>query len=353
MNNSLSKLGLSAFFTQQLSLEEMESYELARITEVQRNGVLARTGENSWFITLSNNWFQLLPEQRPTVGDWVLLDASHEKITRLLERKSIFKRVAAGDKVDVQLIAANVDTLLIVTSCNDDFNESRLERYLALATEAGVDPVIVITKSDLTEDPDSFRLRAMKIKAGLPVELVNARDVESLLAIDEWITPGVTVALVGSSGVGKSTIVNSLSGKQLTKTSSIREQDAKGRHTTSYRALHELTTGGVLLDVPGMRELKVAQLEESLASVFSDIEKLAQHCKFTDCAHMDEPGCVVQQAIENGEMDERRLTNFQNLQREEARNTASLAENRNRDRQFGKAIRQSIDLKRQRGTRQD
>lgn len=350
MNKTLVNLGLKPFFTQQLTVEEFEGGRLARITEVQRSRVTASDGTEEWVITLGGSWYQLPAEQRPTVGDWVTLDEQHEKIERLLDRKSVFKRIAPGTKVDVQLVAANVDTLFIVTSCNNEFKESRLERYLALALEAGVHPVVVLSKADLAEDAETYRERVHSVRADLPVELVNALDTDTLQRVAAWVTRGSTVALVGSSGVGKSTIVNSLSGAQLTETAGIREQDAKGRHTTSHRALHQLPNGGLLLDVPGMRELKVAQLDTSLADVFGDIETLAKQCKFSDCNHDAEPGCKVRQAISEGKLDARRLRNYQKLLREEARNTSSLTEQRHRDRRLAKTIKQHVNLKRQRET---
>jgi len=346
MNTKLINLGLTPFFTQQLTVEEIECDRLARIIEAQKSRVIASDGAYEWAISLGGSWYQLTAEHRPTVGDWVLLNEQREKIVRLLERKSVFKRVAAGTKVEVQLIAANVDILFIVTSCNDEFKESRLERYLLLALEAGVDPVVVLTKADMTEDAESYSKRAQALQVGLPVEIVNGLDAETLRGVRSWVTNGTTVALVGSSGVGKSTIVNSLSGTQLMETGSIREQDAKGRHTTSYRALHSLPDGGLLIDVPGMRELKLAQLDTSLADVFADIETLAKQCRFSDCNHDKEPDCRVREAVSSGGLDERRLINYQKLVREEARNTSSLAEQRHRDRQFGKTIKQHLELKR-------
>ncbi|UTW58828.1 ribosome small subunit-dependent GTPase A [Kordiimonas sp. SCSIO 12603] len=343
--SALFSLGLSSFFLQQLSAEEREQGKLARVVEVQRSQVTANDGINEWIIPLGGNWYQLPAEQRPTIGDWVLLDAKREKVLRLLERKSVFRRVAAGPKVDLQLIAANVDTLFIVTSCNEEFNESRLERYLALAYEVDVYPVVVMTKTDMAEDAESYRRRVQAMKPDLVVELVNALDVEDVQKLASWVSKGSTVALVGSSGVGKSTLVNSLSGQKLTETSGIREKDAKGHHTTSYRALYPLSSGGVLLDVPGMREVKVAHLSTSLAEVFDDIEAIAQHCKFRNCAHVEEPGCAVRAALEAGELDPRRLKNYQKLILEEARNTSSLSEQRHRDRQFSKMVRRHVKAK--------
>jgi ribosome biogenesis GTPase len=351
MDNELLSLGFTPFFSRQLTAEEFEHAQLARVVEVQRSHVYVSNGVTDWQVVLGGSWYRLHPEGRPTVGDWVSLDERHEKIVRLLERKSLFKRVAAGDKVDVQLVAANIDTLFIVTSCNEEFKESRLERYLALAHEAGVDPVVVLTKADMTADAEVYRDRVRALNSDLPIELVNGLDAGTLEGVSAWITTGSTVALVGSSGVGKSTIVNSLSGKRVLATAVIREQDAKGRHTTSYRSLHRITGGGMLLDVPGMRELKVAHLDSSLEEVFTDIATLGEQCRFSDCAHEEEPGCAVRKAVNDSMLDERRLSNYQKLLREETRNTASIAEQRHRDRQFAKIVKEHVDLKRQIGKR--
>lgn len=348
MNTELIDLGLTPFFTQQLTAEEIEHCLLARVTEVQRSHIIVSDGIDEWRIKPGGTWYQLPVAQRPTVGDWVVLDEAHDKLLRLLERKSIFRRVAAGTRVEVQLIAANIDTLFIVTSCNEEFEESRLERYLALASEAGVDPVVILTKADLAGEAEAYVDRVRAVSIDLPVEIVNALDADTLSGAMAWVNKGSTVALVGSSGVGKSTLVNSLAGSKLVETGAIREQDAKGRHTTSYRSLHRLSGGGLLLDVPGMRELKVAELDTALAQVFSDIETLAKQCRFRDCKHNDEPGCVVREAVDAGEIDERRLGNYKKLVLEESRNTASIAEQRHRDRQFGKTIKAHLELKRQR-----
>ena len=348
MNAELLELGLSPFFTQQLSFDEIEHGQLARVFQVQRSLLIVGNGSTTWSVSPGGNWFQMPAEERATVGDWLVLDSHGEKILRLLDRKSVFKRVAAGTKIDVQLMAANIDILFIVSSCNEDFNESRLERYLALAREAGVDPVIILTKADLTREAQEFRERAETVGGGSPVELVNALAPSSLASVKKWISKGTTIALAGSSGVGKSTLVNSLAGQILASTGNIREQDAKGRHTTTYRELFVLPAGGLLIDLPGIRELRLGEVGTGVNEVFDDIDVLARQCRFADCQHHDEPGCAVQLAIQAGTLDERRLKNYEKLAREDARHSATLAEQRQKDKAFGKMVKEHTDGKRRR-----
>lgn len=346
MTPELDALGFSSFFARQLADDEMEPERLVRVTAVHRSGIVVSDGEHERQIALSGNWLRKPAEERPTVGDWVVLNTSCSAFSRILERKSLFKRVAAGTRVEIQPIASNIDTLFIVLSCNDDFNESRLERYLAMAMEADVFPIVVLTKDDLTGEGEAFRQRALAVRPDVPVELVNALDADSLAGVSAWVSRGTTVALVGSSGVGKSTIVNTLSGKTVMQTAGIREKDAKGRHTTTFRALHRLESGGILLDVPGLRELKVADIGESLPGLFGDIVALAAGCRFSDCAHDSEPGCAVRRAIDDGELDVRRLANYRKLQQENAFHNATLAERRNRGRELGRIVKEAVALKR-------
>ena len=343
MNTSLQDYGFVPFFAQQTSLDEFG--RIARVTEVQRSVVTVTDGSGERTVPITSSWHSAAPEDRPTVGDWVVLDEQHAKIERVLDRKSVFRRVAAGEKTEVQLIAANIDVLFVVTSCNEEFKESRLERYLALAAEAGVTPVVVLTKIDLSDDPDSYVERARSVRSDIHVEFVNALDRSTFDGVMAWIEPGSTVAVVGSSGVGKSTILNTLAEHEIAATGGIREDDKKGRHTTTHRELHRLPNGGLLIDVPGMRELKVAEAEAGLASVFDDIEAMASNCRFSDCRHESEPGCAVRAAIENGDISERRLQNYLQLLRENERNTTSLAERRSQGRSFSKMVKQVMALK--------
>lgn len=337
---NLQDFGWSPFFSQQLTIEDLEACVPARVTAMHRTGLVLNDGGADFQITLGSRWFQDEPEARPTVGDWLLVDPPRQKVLRLLERKSLFKRLAAGLKVELQLIAANVDTLFIVTSCNEEFSDSRLERYLALASDSGVDPVVVLTKRDLTDQQDAFvdRIRAVAPLVG--IELVNALDVATLAGVKAWCQRGQTIALVGSSGVGKSTLVNTLADRDVQSTRGIREDDAHGRHTTTHRSLHLLDDGGLLLDVPGLRELGIADIGEGLSQTFDDVASLATQCRFANCAHRTEPGCAILEALESGQLDERRLRNYEKLLREEARNTSTLAQRRLERRRFAKRVRQ-------------
>ena len=337
---TLTDLGWSPVFQQQLTLEEMETLTPARVFAVQRSGLKLVFEGGEVDVPLGGRWFQGSPEDRPTVGDWVLLDLPGGAIERLLERKSLLKRMSVSRPGDVQLIAANVDVLFLVSSCNEEFNLSRMERYLALAMEAGVQPVIVLTKADLTDDPDSYRAAAETLGRDLVVELVNALDSDSLGCLQAWCGRGQTVTLLGSSGVGKSTLINSLSGRTVQATGEIREDDAKGRHTTTHRSLHLLPGGGLLLDSPGMRELGITDADVGLSSAFEDVEALAALCRFNDCGHQSEPGCAVREAIAAGRLDERRLESYRKLRREELYNTETVAERHARVREFSRMVRQ-------------
>lgn len=283
-------------------------------------------------------------EGQAAVGDWLLADLARATPARLLERTSSFKRRAAGTAERVQVIAANVDTLFVVTSCNADFNVARLERYLALAREAGVTPVVVITRADAVEDTRPYLDAALKLMPGLLVECVDARDPGVARTLRPWCGKGQTVALVGSSGVGKSTLVNTLAGTAIA-TAGIREDDARGRHTTTYRAMHPLAAGGWLIDTPGMRELQLVDVADGIAEVFADVTELAAACRFADCRHETEPGCAVQAAIAGGTLDAARLIRFQKLAREESRNTEAIWKRRQRERGFGQMVKTTMKEK--------
>lgn len=326
INPSLSDLGWGPFFQSQLSLEEFETLLPVRVSEVWRDAVrcLSPDGETRVGRT------PLLNEEAVTTGDWLLLDGEGHP-ERLLERKSLLKRRAAGDEPVAQNIAANLDTLFVTSSCNADFNIARLERYLALAAQAGVEAVVLLTKADLADDPNSFLDRARDALRDVEVLALDATASDTVRVLAPWTGKGRTVALAGTSGVGKSTIVNLLTGAGQ-ETQGIREDDARGRHTTTTRSMHRIEGGGWIIDTPGMRALRLLDVADGVDAVFSDIAELAETCRFSDCSHESEPGCAIRAAIEAGELDEDRLDRWQKLLREDAYNSETLAERRARER---------------------
>ena len=337
---TLVQLGWRPFFQQQLGLEEW-TYPAVRVI-AQHRGRLELLGAESEL------GLDLHPDMPAiTVGDWLLL-TPEGRFGRLLERQSLFRRKAAGSKVAEQLVAANVDALFIVTSLNEDFNLSRIERYLSLANEAGAEPVVILSKADLCENPEDLCRQVQALDPLLMVETLNCLDTDQIHKLKPWCGTGKTVALMGSSGVGKSTLVNTLIGEEVQLTAAIREDDSKGRHVTTGRSLHLMPHGGLLLDTPGMRELQLVDCDEGVVATFSDISALAERCRFGNCQHESEPGCAVQDAIFRGELEARRLSNFQKLKRELAFNSATLAEKRARDKSFGKLIKTHLSYKKRR-----
>lgn len=332
---SLPELGWGHFFQQQLSLEEWETTTPVRVFALNRHLVDGVGEGGHQQFALPHAWLRYKVEELPTVGDWVLLDSDGLPL-RLLERTSLFKRMASGRDARVQLMAANVDTLFIVTSCNQEFSLSRLERYLALALDAGVEPVIILTKVDLIESAEEFCAQARALRPGLAIESVNAKDSKVIDILRPWCATGKTVALVGSSGVGKSTLVNALSSAAVQAVGATREKDAKGRHTTTARSLHLLPGGGLLLDSPGMRELQLSDCEAGVATLFEEIEAVARNCRFNDCSHLGEAGCAVIAAAERDELDPRRLANYLKLKAEQLRADETLVEKRRKEKSLSK-----------------
>lgn len=329
----LQALGWTPFFAQQIAAETLSETPPVRIVEVHRNGLHALGEDLDTLIP---------PGPDATVGDWLLYDHEHPDRSQILDRRSLVKRKAPGTHRQVQLIAANIDTLFVVSSCNQDFNVARLERYIALAFDADLEPVILLTKQDLAEDAEIYVQKAQAISDRVVVIALDARGPDVAKALSDWCKPGQTVAFVGSSGVGKSTLANALSGEDTIATAAIREDDAKGRHTTTRRQLHLVPGGCLVLDTPGMRELQLADASAGIGALFADIEALSHSCRFRDCQHESEPDCAVLAALEAGEIDAPRLARWRKLMAEEAYNSTSLAERREKDRAFGKMVRRVV-----------
>ncbi|KZY54118.1 ribosome small subunit-dependent GTPase A [Sulfitobacter sp. KE29] len=334
--SALERLGWGPALASQIDVEAFTETPPVRVVAVHRSGLqVAGDGIDE----------TIPPGPEATVGDWLLLDRARPRSSRVLDRKSLIKRRAPGTGREVQLIAANIDTIFVVTSCNADFNVARLERYVALAFEAGIEPMIVLTKADIAEDTVPYIDAAQAVSERVPVVALDARGAEPVEALADWCKPGRTVAFLGSSGVGKSTMTNALLSTQAIATQDIRDDDAKGRHTTTRRELHATPSGCLVLDTPGMRELQLTDAAAGIADVFEDIEALAANCRFTDCQHKTEPGCAILAAIEGASLDPARLARWRKLQAEDAFNSASLAERREKDRAFGKLVRSAMKAK--------
>jgi ribosome biogenesis GTPase len=318
---SLVSLGWTSFFEDQLSGDET-GLERLRIATVHRSRMTAQSAHGPVKVALP-------PKMKTTdyaVGDWIIAEPDTHLIVRRLDRHALLQRKTEGARAP-QLIAANVDTMFIVTSCNDDFNLARLERYLAFANEAETNPVIVLTKADKAGDTAPFVTGAAQLQRGLDVVTLNAKTPDAADTLAPWCHEGQTVVLVGSSGVGKSTLLNTLAAKEgedAQLTGDIREDDAKGRHTTTSRSLHGIKGGGWVIDTPGIRTLHLSDVSDGLDILFAEITERAPDCHFRDCTHAHEPGCAIQAAVADGSIDPARLERWRKLQDENDANTPDI-----------------------------
>ncbi len=319
---NLELLGWSRFFAKSFESHWQEGYTVGRVALEHKNTYILYTEYGELLAEVTGKMRYRASERQdfPAVGDWVVISVRDAEkratIHAVLPRKSKFSRKTVGAKTDEQIVATNVDTVFLVSGLDGDFNLRRIERYLLLVWESGANPVIILNKADLCDDVEGRREEVEAIAFGVPIIILSAAKNQGLDALTPYLSKGQTVALLGSSGVGKSTVTNQLVGKQVQAVQQVRQGDDKGRHTTTHRELLVLPSGGLLIDTPGMREIQIWAGEESFQETFADIDSLAKQCRFHDCQHDSEPGCAVRQALEDSTLDYQRFLNHQKLQKE-------------------------------------
>ena len=303
----------------------------ARVTAVHKERYEIVCGHGITHARLKTKEYFVETRDFPTVGDFVMvnyIENGDSRILATLPRRTFFSRREPGPIPKDQAVAANFDYVFIMQSLNQDFNPKRLERYLTLSWQSGATPVVLLTKADLVEDYWDFLTQVERVAAGVNVHVVSAHTGQGLDRLGAYLQPGKTVVFLGSSGVGKSSLVNALAGEEIMAVSAIREDDSKGRHTTTHRQLIRLQSGVLIIDTPGMRELGMWDVSEGLSDAFSDVEAFLGRCRFSDCKHESEPGCAVKAAIAAGELDPSRWESYQKL-REEAVDKAEMLRRKN------------------------
>ena len=319
---NIKELGWNDFFNKSFSEIEIKETFPARVAEAHKDHYVLFSNEGELHAEVSGKfrYNAIAASDFPVVGDWVIARMKPEGgaaiIEGVLPRKSKFSRKVAGTKTDEQILIANIDIVFLVTGLDNDYSLRRIERYLTLVWNGNAKPVIVLNKTDLCSELEERIAEVETISFGVPIHALSALKPEGVRGLKKYIKEGSTIALMGSSGVGKSTIINSLLGEERQKVGSVREWDDTGRHVTSYREMILLPGGGMIIDSPGMRELQMWTDEDSLDGTFSDIKEFANNCKFKDCKHKEEPGCAVKEALENGELDGKRFQGYLKLRKE-------------------------------------
>lgn len=345
-NSGLEALGWNDWFAERALSGCGPAGGVGRVVAVDRDQFLLLNESGTFRAKLAGKYMyqSALPENVPCVGDWVCVEKSpgdqYGVVHSVVARKTSLRRKAAGESVDVQMIAANMDFVVIVLSCHYDFNLKRLERYLVMARDGGATPLILLTKTDLVEPAVLASLIAQIRNAGIDVPVLTLSNVtrEGVTELRDALAPGKTYCFVGSSGVGKSTLINGLVGREVLETKMV-SGTGEGRHTTVRRELIVLANGAMVIDNPGMREFGILVEEDGLAASYADITARAGHCHFRDCTHTKEPGCAVLQALESGELDRDHYDNYLKLRRESEFHQMSYAEKRKKDKDFGRFIK--------------
>jgi ribosome biogenesis GTPase len=351
---ALVALGWGEPFATAFAELEAEQLSPARVGVEHRNRYLVLDGSSEFDARLAGKLKLLLDEtgDRPVVGDWVGIRREGKGsalIQARLPRKSQFSRKVAGRTVEEQVMAANIDTVFLATALDGDLNPRRMERYLLLAWESKARPVILLTKADMVGDPQAAIADIVAVAQDVPVHVISSRTRLGLDELEPYLLPGVTITILGSSGVGKSTLINQLLGHDQLRTGEVLE-DGRGRHTTTHRQLVRLPGGALIIDTPGLRELQLWEGDAGLQEAFADIDELAPHCRFTDCAHDAEPGCAVRAAVQSGELAPERFESYHTLKRElqhleEKTDARARAQRGRQTRSMQKALRKRLEEK--------
>lgn len=356
IENNLIKLGFDQFYLDHAAPERLKGLEIARVVAVHKESYSISDGENKVLAELVGKlqYAAVSPIDYPTVGDWVAVNFFDDKtfaiIHEVLPRKSLLKRKTPGRKIEFQLIAANIDVAFVVQSLDTNFNLNRLERYLVMINESNIKPIVLLSKSDLlsTEEVDTRIAEIKNVMPRLDVQPFNNKNESDLKTVENLLNSGQTYCLLGSSGVGKTTLLNNLIGEPAFLTKTVREKDSKGRHATTNRQLITIDSGAMVIDTPGMRELGNIAVEAGLDETFPEITKLSRECQFSDCTHVKEKGCAVLLALETGALSEHRYRNYIKMTRESIYHEMSYLEKRQKDRQFGKLIKTVMKHKKNR-----
>ncbi len=352
MYNNIERLGFDKWFQDNMDSERMADSEIVRVISVHRNSYVITNGEKDTFAELAGKvlFNAESPLNYPAVGDWVLAKFYNDSLAiihEILPRKTLLNRKTSGKKIDLQLIAANIDAAFIIQSLDSNFNPRRLERYLVMINENNIRPIVLLSKSDLSSDGEIENniIEIQNIASHITVQPFSNESGNGLERVKDLLNSGETHCLLGSSGVGKTTLLNNLIGESLFATQNVREKDSKGKHTTTHRELIILDNGAMIIDNPGMRELGMLSVESGFDNTFSEIIDLSNQCGFNDCSHINEKSCAVLDAVKEGIISKKRLQNYIKMKRESDYNDMSYFEKKQKGKQVSKFHKSVIKSK--------